>query len=161
MTSLCVIFCKYIVFLYILMQKISNLSNNILKDLIIMHLFCKTPESFLMLKMLGKYGIWWFSARTSLFEGKVDGVWSPGAGLISIATYKSQKIGEASIFATVETKFLYFKWIRISFENRPYLWKRYVLAGTNKIPKFFYHLNFFFKDSASLKTVYLCVYTII
>ena len=32
------------------------------------------------------------------FEGTVDGPCSPGAGFFSIATYKSQKIGEVSIF---------------------------------------------------------------
>ena len=56
------------------------------------------------------------SARTYLFEGKIDGICSPGAGFFSITTYKSQKIGEVSIFATAETKVLHFKCLKIRFE---------------------------------------------
>ena len=37
-----------------------------------------------------------------LYEGKVDGPWSPGAGFFSISTYKSQKIGEVNIFVRAE-----------------------------------------------------------
>ena len=65
-----------------------------------------------------------FQPEATFFEGKVDGVWSPGACFFSIATYKSQKIGEVSIFATAETKVLYIKCFKINFENRPYRRKR-------------------------------------
>ena len=50
-----------------------------------------------------------FQPEPTFFSGKVDSAWSPGAGFFSIATYKSQNIGEVSIFATAETKVLYFK----------------------------------------------------
>jgi hypothetical protein len=40
-----------------------------------------------------------------------------GAGFFSTATYKSQKIGEVSIFEMTETKALYFQCFKISFEN--------------------------------------------
>jgi hypothetical protein len=60
------------------------------------------------------------SARTYLFEGKIDGICSPGAGFFSITTYKSQKIGEVSIFVTTEILILHFKCFKINFENRPY-----------------------------------------
>jgi len=38
-----------------------------------------------------------------------------GADFFSIATYKSQKIGDVSLFATAETKVLYLKCFKIRF----------------------------------------------
>ena len=71
-------------------------------------------------QILGFYG---FQQEPTFFEGKVDSAWSPGENFLSIATYKSQEIGEVSTFVTEEIKVLHFKCIKINFENRPYLRK--------------------------------------
>ena len=34
-----------------------------------------------------------FKPEPTFFKGKIDNRWLPGAGLFSIATYKSQKLG--------------------------------------------------------------------
>ena len=41
-----------------------------------------------------------FPPEPTFFEGKVDSAWSPWAGFFSLATYKSQKIWQVSIFVT-------------------------------------------------------------
>ena len=43
-----------------------------------------------------------FQPEPAFFEDKVDSAGSPGAVFFSILTYKSQKIGEVSIVATIE-----------------------------------------------------------
>ena len=56
-----------------------------------------------------------FQPEATFFEGKVDGVWSPGACFFSIATYKSQKIREVSIFKTVK-KFCILKRFKLTLK---------------------------------------------
>ena len=69
-------------------------------------------------------------------EGKIDRFSKMVRGrqgrVSFLQTYKSQKIGEVSIFAMAETKVLYFKCFKISFENRSIL-----PSGYNRLhPKF-------------------------
>ena len=71
--------------------------------------------------MIKEYRISWLSARTYLFEGKVDGAWSPEAGFFLIATYKSQKIEEVNIFVKAEIEVLHFKFITRDVVKSPYL----------------------------------------
>ena len=59
---------------------------------------------------------------------KVDVAWSPGADLIYIATYKSQKTEEINIFVTADIGVLHFKCFKIDL---PFPRKRYVLAESH------------------------------
>ena len=45
-----------------------------------------------------------FQPEPTFLIGKVDSALLPGAAFFSIATYKSQKTGEESIFITAEIK---------------------------------------------------------
>jgi len=70
---------------------------------------------FFSLSITTFFGSDGFQPERTFYEGKDDGAWSLGR-VFSIATYKSQKIGEVSIFVTAKIYILHLKCFKINFK---------------------------------------------